>query len=43
MSKKKIESLGPHYKTVLQALRYAIKILEDPDIPDKEKISSAKH
>jgi hypothetical protein len=39
----KIEEMHPHYKTVLQALRYGLEILEDKQISDKEKVSRAKH
>ncbi len=39
----KVEDMHPSYKTVLQALRYGLEILEDPDISDKDKVSRAKH
>jgi|LSQX01.2.fsa_nt_gb hypothetical protein len=39
----KIEDMHPHYKTVLQALRYGLEILENDNLSDKEKVSRAKH
>jgi len=39
----KIEGMHPGYRTVLQALRYGLEILDNPDISDKDKISRAKH
>lgn len=43
MPEERIEDLGPHYKTVLQALRYGLEILEDGTLPDSDKISRVKH
>lgn len=43
MSQDRIEDLKPHYKTVLQALRYGLEILDNPSFADKEKISRARH
>jgi DNA-binding MltR family transcriptional regulator len=40
---EKIEDLHPHYKTVLQELRYGLEVLENKEFSDKEKISRAKH
>ncbi len=40
---EKIEEMHPHYKTVLQALRYGLEILEKKELSDKEKVSKAKH
>lgn len=39
----KIEKLHPHYKTVLQALRYGLEVLERDDLTDKQKVGRAKH
>lgn len=39
---KKIEDLEPHFKTVVQALRYALEIL-DKDWTDEEKIRWVRH
>ena len=39
---KRIEDLHPHYKTVLQALRYGLEILRS-DLTDKEKVDRAEH
>lgn len=39
----KIEDMKPHYKTVLQALRYGLEILERKDWTDERKIAWAKH
>jgi len=38
-----IEGLKPHYKTVLQALRHGLEVLENDEFSDKEKILRAKH
>jgi hypothetical protein len=38
-----IENMHPHYKTVLQALRYGLEVLENKELSDKEKVSRAKH
>ena len=35
--------MHPHYKTVLQALRYGLEVLERNDLTDKQKIGRAKH
>jgi hypothetical protein len=43
MPEEKIEDLGPHYKTVLQALRYGLEILDNPSVSDKDKVSRARH
>jgi len=43
MPEERIEDLGPHYKTVLQALRYGLEILEDATLSDSDKISRVKH
>jgi len=43
MVEEKIEELKPHYKTVLQALRYGLEILDNDAISDKEKLSRVKH
>jgi hypothetical protein len=43
MAKNRIEDLEPHFKTVLQALRYGLEILDNPTFGDKEKISRARH
>ena len=39
----KIEDMHPHYKTVLQALRHGLEILENKELSDKDKVSRAKH
>lgn len=39
----KIEDMNPNYKTVLQALRYGLEILENKNLSEKEKVSRAKH
>ncbi len=39
----KIEDMQPHYKTVLQALRYGLEILENKELADNVKVSRAKH
>jgi hypothetical protein len=39
----KIEDLNPHYRTVLQALRYGLEVIDNPDMSDKEKLARAKH
>ena len=43
MTEEKIEDLKPHYKTVLQALRHGLEVLENDSFSDKEKISRVKH
>jgi len=43
MVEEKIEDLSPHYRTVLQALRYGLEILENDDISDKDKVVRVKH
>jgi hypothetical protein len=40
---EKIEDLGPHYETVLQALRYGLEISEQDTVSDKDKVSRMKH
>lgn len=39
----KIEDMHPHYRTVLQALRHGLDVLENKELSDKEKVSRAKH
>jgi hypothetical protein len=39
----KIEDLQPHYKTVLQALRYGLEVLNRDDLTETQKIGRAKH
>ena len=43
MVEQKIEDLNPHYKTVLQALRYGLEILENDAVSDQDKVSRVKH
>jgi DNA-binding MltR family transcriptional regulator len=43
MTGEKIEDLKPHYKTVLQALRHGLEVLENDAFSDKEKISRVRH
>jgi hypothetical protein len=43
MVDKKIEDLNPNFRTVLQALRYGLEILDDNTIPDKAKLSRVRH
>ena len=40
---EKIEELTPHYKTVIQALRHGLEVLQNQTFSDSEKISRAKH
>jgi hypothetical protein len=40
---EKIEDLGPHFKTVLQALRYGLEISREDSVSDKDKVSRMKH
>jgi len=39
----KIEELEPHFKTVLQALRYGLEILDKKDWSEEKKIRWARH
>jgi hypothetical protein len=43
LAEKKIEDLNPNTKTVLQALKSAVQILENTEIPPNDRISRAKH
>jgi hypothetical protein len=43
LAEKKIEDLNPNTKTVLQALRSAIQIRENKNIPEQDRINRAKH
>jgi hypothetical protein len=40
---EKIEDLTTDYKTVIQALRYGLEVLDDQTLSSSDKISRAKH
>ena len=43
MPEERIEDLKSHLKTVLQALRYGLEIIDKPSVADKEKVSRVRH